>query len=73
MALHLLHPHLLMKGWIVFRLKIERSAFLNGLGFYVSKKCYNIQNNNKWFYGPSVAIHLSKKIIRLSWVIRESE
>ena len=56
---------------IVFKLKIEHTSFLNGIGFYASKKCYNIHNNNKWFYGPSLAVHISKKIIRLSWVIKE--
>jgi hypothetical protein len=55
----------------MIRLKVERSPFLNGLGFYVSKKCYNLYGNNKWWYGPSIAIHLTKKIVRLSWVIKK--
>jgi len=51
----------------MIKIKVERTHFLNGIGFYVSKKSYNFYDDNKWWYGPSIAMHFSKRIIRLSW------
>jgi len=54
----------------MIKIKIEKTKFMSGIGFYISKKTWNIKDDHTWF-GPSLALHLYNKIIRVCWVIAE--
>jgi hypothetical protein len=54
----------------MIKIKVERSPFMRGTGFYVCKKTWNLANDGTWF-GPSFVIHIFSRIIRICWVISE--
>jgi hypothetical protein len=54
----------------MIKIKVERSPFMRGTGFYVCKKTWNINDDKTWF-GPALALHVYNRIIRICWVIAE--
>jgi hypothetical protein len=58
------------KGEAMIRVQFDKSAFLGGFGLYVSKKTWNLTKNGTWF-GPSFVIHISNRMIRIYWKIKE--
>ena len=55
----------------MIKVRVEKSAFLLGVGFYLSKKSWNISAKRGNWFGPSLAVHLFNRIIRICWIISE--
>ena len=55
----------------MIKFRVEHSAFLAGVGVYVSKKTWNVINDNKMWLGSSLVFHFYNRMFRLSWVTKE--
>jgi hypothetical protein len=56
----------------MFKVKVDSSPFLFGIGIYVSKKTWNLTNDGTWF-GPSIVIHIANRMIRFYWKMQQEE